>query len=179
MPGERSLPLDTSAIRAAVGKQPVVNEAGEGPAQAPDQRAAAAAVCQAFRTKPGSPRTSPQHMPADLSFCFIDPQCPAVKAHQGHVVQLLRVRSGRVRDPGGFVLPQCDRPVRGYRDIADAVLERGGEPEVAKYVAEANVEPVGEGLEPGVQGSPGSGARRIGKVRTGVMTPWLPCAAAC
>jgi hypothetical protein len=83
---------------------------------------------------------------------LIDPQCPASKTHQGHVVQLLRVCSGRVRDPDGFLMSQRDRPVRGYRVIADAMLDRGSQSKVAEHVTEADIQPVGEGLKPRVQG---------------------------
>lgn len=178
VPGEGPLSLDASAVRRAVGEQPVVGQAGEGPAQVPGQRPPAAAVGQAFRAEPRSTRPFPQEVPADLPLALIDPQCPAVKAHQGHVVQLLRVCSGRVRDPGGFFFSQRDRPVSRYRELTDAVLDWGGESEVAEHVAETGIQPVGEGLKPRVQRLPrqrGQADREGPRKRHDRPVPCLAC----
>jgi hypothetical protein len=90
-------------------------------------------------------------MSADLPLFLIDLQGPAVETHQGHLVQLLRLCSDRVPDPGGFLVSQCNCPVSRYREFTDAVLGRGGESEVAEHIAETDVKPVGEGLKPRVQ----------------------------
>ena len=178
-PGEGPFSLDASADRAAVGEQPVVGQAGERPAQASGQRPPAAAAGQAFRAEPRSTRPFPQEVPADLPLVLIDPQCPAIKAHQGHVVQLLRVCSGRVRDPGGFLLSQRDRPVSRYRELTDAVVDWGGESEVAEHVAETGIQPVGEGLKPRVQRLPRQRgqADREGPRKRHDLAGALPCLA--
>src|SRR5262249_50885506 len=62
-----------------------------------------------------------------------------------------RVCSGRVRDPGGFFLSQRGRPVSRYRELASAVVIRGGESKIAENVAKTDIEPMGKGFKPRVQ----------------------------